>query len=354
MSLLSCLTEISESSTVKDYFSLESYADNSGHVTIQSAYDKSYQQYSLNCPYVIAYMKVSGDELSGIGVSPYNVDCSLSCISTNQELLSRPLHKHDYIELTYVISGTMTSNIDGVDVQYNHGECCLLNDRVLHSESVFGDYQALFVSIPTSVLSERCLSSTHASKLIDPDNINRKEYINYIPVLPVDTMADVIEDIFEKIITETFHYTTGSSFIIHGLLIRLLTILEDDKIYRRIWKSEKSELSEDLFAEVTRFLERNRGRFNRDELKQSLHYSPDYLNRVVKRHAGLTLVEYGRVFMFKEAASLLVRTDLSISKIVESLGFSNRTHFNKLFVERYGITPAEYRKKYASGQNVTR
>ncbi|MBE5977118.1 MAG: AraC family transcriptional regulator [Paenibacillaceae bacterium] len=44
--------------------------------------------------------------------------------------------------------------------------------------------------------------------------------------------------------------------------------------------------------------------------------------------------------MFKE---VLLETDMKIGEICETLGYSNRNFFNKLFAEEYSITPSKYR-----------
>ena len=53
-------------------------------------------------------------------------------------------------------------------------------------------------------------------------------------------------------------------------------------------------------------------------------------------------------FCLKEAKYLLLHSDKTISSISENLGFTNRTHFYKLFKAKYGLTPNEYRKKHTT------
>ncbi|WP_245585041.1 helix-turn-helix domain-containing protein [Psychroserpens burtonensis] len=36
--------------------------------------------------------------------------------------------------------------------------------------------------------------------------------------------------------------------------------------------------------------------------------------------------------------------DLNVSQVVYSIGFTSRSYFSKIFKEKYGITPNEYRK----------
>jgi AraC-like DNA-binding protein len=87
----------------------------------------------------------------------------------------------------------------------------------------------------------------------------------------------------------------------------------------------------------------NHGRCTREELSAQLHYNGEYLNRIVKKYTGKTILEYGQTIYMEEARELLAGTDLSISAIIEELGFSNRSHFYRLFEKIYGETPLNYK-----------
>ena len=54
----------------------------------------------------------------------------------------------------------------------------------------------------------------------------------------------------------------------------------------------------------------------------------------------------------KKAAEELLYSQKTINEIAEELHFSNKTHFYKLFKEKYGITPKEFRANKDSAQNV--
>ena len=45
------------------------------------------------------------------------------------------------------------------------------------------------------------------------------------------------------------------------------------------------------------------------------------------------------------AARKLLETDLSIEEIIADLGYENESFFRKIFKEKYGKNPLEYRKK---------
>ncbi|TXD50076.1 helix-turn-helix domain-containing protein [Polaribacter sp. IC073] len=60
---------------------------------------------------------------------------------------------------------------------------------------------------------------------------------------------------------------------------------------------------------------------------------------------GLTICEYIRSVRLKKSEELIINTDLSISEIVYSLGFSSRSYFSKRFKEKYNCSPRDYKKK---------
>lgn len=61
-----------------------------------------------------------------------------------------------------------------------------------------------------------------------------------------------------------------------------------------------------------------------------------------------TVTEYIRHIRLESARDLLKNTDLNISQIVYSIGFSSRSYFSKIFREKYGITPNGFKKKLLS------
>lgn len=58
-----------------------------------------------------------------------------------------------------------------------------------------------------------------------------------------------------------------------------------------------------------------------------------------------TVTEYIRHIRLESARDLLKNTDLNISQIVYTIGFSSRSYFSKIFREKYDITPNEFKKK---------
>ncbi|MFD1163666.1 AraC family transcriptional regulator [Hwangdonia seohaensis] len=58
-----------------------------------------------------------------------------------------------------------------------------------------------------------------------------------------------------------------------------------------------------------------------------------------------TVTEYIRHVRLESARNLILTTDLNISQIVYTIGFTSRSYFSKIFKEKYDITPNEYKKQ---------
>ena len=79
-----------------------------------------------------------------------------------------------------------------------------------------------------------------------------------------------------------------------------------------------------------------------------MHYHENYLSSLVKKQTGLSLHQYIISYRLSKAILLLVKTDLSISKISESIGFCNAEHFSTVFAREVGLSPHQYRRQAAS------
>lgn len=58
----------------------------------------------------------------------------------------------------------------------------------------------------------------------------------------------------------------------------------------------------------------------------------------------MTVTEFLNHHRLNYAVHLLTTTDDTITMISDLSGFNNRSYFNRLFRERYKLTPSEYRK----------
>ena len=74
-----------------------------------------------------------------------------------------------------------------------------------------------------------------------------------------------------------------------------------------------------------------------------LHLSPNYLSDLLQKFTGKTTQEHIHLQLINKAKALLWSTGLSVSEIAYTLGFENPPHFTRLFRQKTGYSPSEYR-----------
>jgi YesN/AraC family two-component response regulator len=75
-------------------------------------------------------------------------------------------------------------------------------------------------------------------------------------------------------------------------------------------------------------------------------YSSKYLGRLFMNHADMPITQYLTDLRMEKARELILRTNLPIAEIVESVGITTIQHFYRLFKKRFGYSPAAMRKKF--------
>ena len=98
---------------------------------------------------------------------------------------------------------------------------------------------------------------------------------------------------------------------------------------------------------ILQFVENNYQRkLSLEEIGRLVKMSPTSVCRYFKRHTHQNLWEYLNSYRINRAAQIIAESNLTISQIGNSCGFSNISNFNHAFRERVGTTPGEYRRKF--------
>lgn len=93
-----------------------------------------------------------------------------------------------------------------------------------------------------------------------------------------------------------------------------------------------------------------RANFRRPELSvkdiaDAVNLSPQHMTSVFKENTGMTVGQYIKKMRLDFSYSLLKKTDMSLSEIADSSGYTDENYWAKVFKKEYGSTPSEYRKQ---------
>ena len=112
---------------------------------------------------------------------------------------------------------------------------------------------------------------------------------------------------------------------------------------------EELTTAQKLYLRICQLMEKEKpftnAELSREELAQILGTNYKYVADAIRECSdGMTVTEFLNHHRLNYAVHLLTTTDDTITMISDLSGFNNRSYFNRLFRERYKLTPSEYRK----------
>jgi AraC family transcriptional regulator len=147
--------------------------------------------------------------------------------------------------------------------------------------------------------------------------------------------------LFKKVYTEFLQRDAASPLVIEGLVLEMLAEAsrrqqaaseENTERFPR-WLKIAIEIIHDRFSESLTL----------DEIAGAAGVHPVYLARAFRRHTGSTIGDYIRRLRVEYASRQILTTDASLLEIALTAGFSDQSHFSRIFKRRMGVTPAQYR-----------
>ena len=82
-------------------------------------------------------------------------------------------------------------------------------------------------------------------------------------------------------------------------------------------------------------------------LAEHVHLNPTYLSELFVRETGTSLSQYITDKRMEAAENMLKYSEYSFNEIAQILAYRSQSHFAKVFKKHSGMTPGEYRNKYA-------
>lgn len=256
------------------------------------------------------------------------------------QVTDAPQHLHEFIEIVYVMNGTGTHTIDGVEYAVKRGTLLFINYRQVHSFFSEKGMEIWDILIDPAWLTEKLIDSENAFELLTLSAFSAFQSIDTkIPLLQFHAaerhrLEHLLRDLYE----EQERLAPGFETVQKAYANILLTM-----IFR------KMSAGGEPMGLTPEFLQYIRDHCNEkltlEELSKSCFYNPSYFSRLFKEHYGMTLTEFIGRSRLELAERLLRETLLSAEEIAAQAGFSTRNAFYKAFKEKHGMTPQQYRKK---------
>lgn len=281
----------------------------------------------------------------------FKIDLGLRELET-QNMTFKCSHSHNYIEMIYVYDGSYSQEVNGETITLKAGECCMLNQHVKHKDKrITMNDTVLFLAFSKKLLNEQLHDYIIENKVLD-NFINGKDKDGELEnkyILFTKNEDKNCNEIIETIVNEYFNQDIGTNYILLGYIARLFQRLTNNynDVITVKFNRNKDGL---LFNKIEKYIEKNINDVSREKLAEDLHYNPNYINSFIKKMTDLTYSEYVVNKRLEISAGLLRGSNFSINKIIKVVGYTNKSYFYKIFIDKFGVKPQEFRKMM--GNNV--
>lgn len=112
-------------------------------------------------------------------------------------------------------------------------------------------------------------------------------------------------------------------------------------------ESEVRPVTKALYVRIKEYLRMNYHlNISLNNLAEEFHYSTDYLSRLFKKNANMSVGKYIHSLRLNEAKQLLLSTTDSVRSIGFRCGYTNEKYFITTFTKSEGMTPTQYRNLF--------
>lgn len=255
-----------------------------------------------------------------------------------------PRHRHNYVEVLYMCSGSTTHILNGSQkLVLQQGDLLFLNQAVYHEILPAGeeDVGVNFIILPQffdrsfrMLEQENVLRDFLVSTLAGESAFAGWLHIAAGNILPV-------ENLLENMIWTLLEKKAGVNLMNQttmGLLLQNLTLFAEN-----INRTLPDSRDENAVFSALQYIETSYRSGTLEEIAARLQMPPYTLSRLLTRHTGANFKQLLQQRKLQQAVYLLTNTRMSADAIIESVGYENSSYFYRKFKEKYGCSPAQYR-----------
>lgn len=255
-----------------------------------------------------------------------------------------PKHRHNYVEIIYMCSGSTTHIINGkTTVNLETGELLFLNQNVTQEILPAGvdDVAVNFIVLPE--FFDTAFAMMHGKNALHDFLIGslRQErgmvdflHFQVRDILPIQNLVEnmIYSLVSKQINSRSINQTTM------GLLFLHLQNYSD-----LINKNDPGQLEPNLVFTILKYIEENYKTGSLEELSEITGQQTYYLSKLIKKRSGSTFKELLQNKRLSQATFLLTTTMLPVEDIIALTGYDNTSYFHRIFREQYHMTPKAYR-----------
>ncbi len=144
-----------------------------------------------------------------------------------------------------------------------------------------------------------------------------------------------------KLYQEFQRFDSLSPLIIEGLMMEITGETARQSIFTRknqkpLWLKKVEDHLRERFAE----------NLSLRQIADFVEIHPVHLAQTFRKFHRITIGNYVRQIRLESARNQLIKTSKSLTEIAYNTGFSDQSHFTRLFKREFGVPPNDYRKNF--------
>ncbi len=178
----------------------------------------------------------------------------------------------------------------------------------------------------------------------------------------IDGVGEEIRRLIESVVEAFREERPFRKLELQSAMLRLLLVLatglqEGELTYESLGDRKKKTESKGR-AEITDYILKihDAVRDNTDageihnRWREEVFFSAPHFHRLFKEQTGLPPLEYATKLRMEKGARLLLGTELSVKEIAFVCGYEDSKYFSRLFRQREGMSPKQYREHFLAGK----
>ncbi len=274
----------------------------------------------------------------------------IECFMFNSENEKFPVksHWHYFLEIIYMIKGRIKVLSDGNIYNLNPKDMIIIHSKAIHSIYSDNTEPPLYAVLKFDISRIR-LTTEYSPKmsLIFSAARNFKEADIYMPAQETEIFD--IKYIFENCISEInrkdYGYDTLLNAQLYTLLMKILRYWRSKGFDTTKIKKVHSE-NESIYS-ISEYIDIHSAESLKvEKIAEKCGMSYSYFAKRFRELYGQSCKDFIEYIRVSKAEDYLIFTDCSLNYISQETGFSDCSHFIKVFKARKGLTPKQFRLNY--------
>lgn len=246
-------------------------------------------------------------------------------------------HWHEDIEFLYVQEGKLDFIVNGKELELKAGEGIFVNSRRIHSNwSKLGEYCIFIYGIvhPSILTASPYIEQQYIKPLVSSSTFD------YILLNKNDWTGEIIEEI--ENLMEKDQKASVEIGVIECAYKFIRLIYENVDMSKQI--NPVSPVYTKTFQSMLSFIQEHyMEKISLDEIAKAGNIGKTLCAKLFKQYVAKTPGDYLISFRIMKSMEMLSGTDMSVTEIAYSTGFTSASHYTKTFREIIGCTPMKYR-----------